>query len=230
MVTSTDTHIGTTDKQESVPEDTSNDSETSSPPSNDEKLNDKESQVIPDECVESREDTSLKLTLSTNTEDCSDDDDDDDDEQIENTGSHLMATHLYSKPFVARFIKLSPFGSINPELPKVKIIIVGDANTGKSCFLHKYIHGYFDYQSQPTVSYCLVMVCMPKACHRWGWTFVVFPWRIRKQVNSLLLNYGIPKVGGMNVWINIVDLCRSGKVQLTYYSKLNNGCVGVCML
>jgi len=193
MVTSTDTHIGTTDKQESVPVDTLNDSETSLPPSNNRKLNDQESQVSPDECVESREDTSLKLTLSTNTEDFSDDDDD--DEQTGNLGSCLMATHPYSKPFVARFIKLSPFGSINSELPKVKIIIVGDANTGKSCFLHKYIHGCFDYQSQPTVSYCLVMVCVLKTCHRWEWTFVAFPWRIRKQVNSLLLNYGILKVG-----------------------------------
>ena len=70
-----------------------------------------------------------------------------------------MATQPKSKPFVARFIKLSPFGSINPELPKVKIIIVGDANTGKSCFLHKYIHGCFDYQSQPTVSYYVVVMC-----------------------------------------------------------------------
>jgi len=141
-----------------VPQDTvlsSNDSENSLPQSNDKKLDDKGSQVIPDECVESKENTNFKLTLSTNTENCSDDDDDN-----EQTGSHLIATHPHSKPFVARFIKLSPFGTINPNLPKVKIIIVGDANTGKSCFLHKYIHGCFDYQSQPTVSNCLVMICV----------------------------------------------------------------------
>ena len=155
----TDTHneIGaTSDKQEFQPHNAirlSNDSETSLPQSDDTKLDDNKAQLNHDECVKSTEDTSIiKLTLSTNSGDISGDDDDDDEQT---TDSRLMATHPHSRPFVARFIKLSPFGSIDPELPKVKIIIVGDANTGKSCFLHKYIHGCFDYQSQPTVS-CMV--------------------------------------------------------------------------
>lgn len=79
---------------------------------------------------------------------------DNEDEQLTgNVHSSLMTKQSHSQqPFVARFIKLSPFKCINPELPRVKIIIVGDSNTGKSCFLNKYIHGCFDYQSQPTVS------------------------------------------------------------------------------
>lgn len=77
----------------------------------------------------------------------------DDDEQLTgNTAHSSLMTKPNSKLYVARFIKLSPFKCLSPELPRVKIIIVGDANTGKSCFLHKYIHGCFDYQSQPTVS------------------------------------------------------------------------------
>lgn len=76
----------------------------------------------------------------------------DDDEQLTgNTAHSSLMTKPNSKLYVARFIKLSPFKCLSPELPRVKIIIVGDANTGKSCFLHKYIHGCFDYQSQPTV-------------------------------------------------------------------------------
>ena len=85
---------------------------------------------------------------------------DDEDEQLTGNIHSTLMTKSNCKPFVARFIKLSPFKCIDPELPRVKIIIVGDANTGKSCFLHKYIHGCFDYQSQPTVSSVCVCVCV----------------------------------------------------------------------
>ena len=113
-------------------------------------------------CVEDEKDE-LSLSVSIhNTEEDVHVSDNEDEQLTGNVHSSLMTKqpHSESKPFVARFIKLSPFKCINPELPRVKIIIVGDANTGKSCFLHKYIHGCFDYQSQPTVSSVCVYVCV----------------------------------------------------------------------
>ena len=100
------------------------------------------------------------LSSPTRVHNTEEDISDNEDEQLTGTVHATLMTksRSESKPFVARFIKLSPFKSLDPELPRVKIIIVGDANTGKSCFLHKYIHGCFDYQSQPTVS--LFCVCV----------------------------------------------------------------------
>ena len=114
--------------------------------------------------VEDEKDITTELPSPVSIHNTEEDVSDNEDERLTgNVHSSLMSKqpHSESKPFVARFIKLSPFKCINPELPRVKIIIVGDANTGKSCFLHKYIHGCFDYQSQPTVS-CVTACVM---CH-----------------------------------------------------------------
>ena len=99
--------------------------------------------------MEDKKDITIPTCVHNTEEDISDDE----NEQLTGTVHATLITKpcSKSKPFVARFIKLSPFKCLDPELPRVKIIIVGDANTGKSCFLHKYIHGCFDYQSQPTV-------------------------------------------------------------------------------
>ena len=111
-------------------------------------------------CLEDKKDITIVLSSPTRVHNTEEDISDNEDEQL--TGSvHatlMTKSHSESKPFVARFIKLSPFKSLDPELPRVKIIIVGDANTGKSCFLHKYVHGCFDYQSQPTVRLFSVFV------------------------------------------------------------------------
>ena len=47
---------------------------------------------------------------------------------------------------------------INPELPGVKIIIVGDANTSKSCFLHE--HSCYKCHSQTIVSCVYDVSCI----------------------------------------------------------------------
>lgn len=111
----------------------------------DAELSDDALNVVDHNHLENEKDITIELSSPTSVHNTEEDISDNEDEQ-------LMTEESHSKPFVARFIKLSPFKYINPELPRVKIIIVGDANTGKSCFLHKYIHGCFDYQSQPTVS------------------------------------------------------------------------------
>ena len=120
--------------------------------------------TVDHKCVEDEKDITTELPSPVSIHNTEEDVSDNEDERFTgNVHSSLMSKQLHSesKPFVARFIKLSPFKCINPELPRVKIIIVGDANTGKSCFLHKYIHGCFDYQSQPTVSYVTAYVM----CH-----------------------------------------------------------------
>ena len=109
--------------------------------------------------LEDEKDITVELSSPASVHHTEENMSDDEDEQLTGNIHSTLMTKSNCKPFVARFIKLSPFKCINPELPRVKIIIVGDANTGKSCFLHKYIHGCFDYQSQPTVSSVCACVC-----------------------------------------------------------------------
>ena len=111
-------------------------------------------------CLEDEKDVTIELSSPASVHHTEENMSDDEDEQLTGNIHSTLMTKSNSKPFVARFIKLSPFKCINPELPRVKIIIVGDANTGKSCFLHKYIHGCFDYQSQPTVSCLCDVLCI----------------------------------------------------------------------
>ena len=113
-------------------------------------------------CLEDEKDITIELSSPASVNRTEEKMSDDEDDQLAGNVYSSLMTKSNSKPFVARFIKLSPFKSINPELPRAKIIIVGDANTGKSCFLHKYIHGCFDYQSQPTVSsvYACDVLCI----------------------------------------------------------------------
>ena len=110
--------------------------------------------------LEDEKDITIELSSPASVHHTEENMSDDEDEQLTGNIHSTLMTKSNCKPFVARFIKLSPFKCINPELPRVKIIIVGDANTGKSCFLHKYIHGCFDYQSQPTVSSVCARVCV----------------------------------------------------------------------
>ena len=112
-------------------------------------------------CLEDKEDITIVLSSPTRVHNTEEGISENEDEQLTRTVQATLITksHSESKPFVARFIKLSPFKNLDPELPRVKIIIVGDANTGKSCFLHKYIHGCFDYQSLPTVRLFSVCLC-----------------------------------------------------------------------
>ena len=142
----------------------SNETENSIPQLKDTELTDS----VDHKCLEDEKDVTIEISSPASIHHSEEDVSDNEDERVTgNVNSSLMAKqpHSESKPFVARFIKLSPFKCISPELPRVKIIIVGDANTGKSCFLHKYIHGCFDYQSQSTVS-CISMhlMCYVTCC------------------------------------------------------------------
>ena len=134
-----------------------NETENSIPQSKDTELTD-DLHSVEHNCLEDKKDITIVPSAPTFIQNTEEGINDNEDEQFTGTVQATISCSE-SKPFVARFIKLSPFKSLDPELPRVKIIIVGDANTGKSCFLHKYIHGCFDYQSLPTVRLFSVCLC-----------------------------------------------------------------------
>ena len=84
---------------------------------------------------------------------------DNEDKQLTGNAHSTVMTKSNSKPFVASFMTevVTIKVYINPELPRVKIIIVGDANTGKSCFLHE--HSCYECHSQTIVSCVYVVLC-----------------------------------------------------------------------
>jgi len=46
-----------------------------------------------------------------------------------------------------------------PELPSIKVVVVGDDNVGKSCLVTRYVNGEFDpFQPVTVGSYCLTKI------------------------------------------------------------------------